>query len=70
MDNLKYVVLNPDGETVLISTTGLRYRPERELQLLEDGYTIKIDDKRLTKADVRALFRSKGQRPVREVRKR
>ncbi len=70
MDKLNYIIINPQGETVLVSSESHRYRPERELQMLEDGYTIKINDKRLTKADVRALLRSKAQRPVRGVRQR
>jgi hypothetical protein len=67
-DILSYVITNPQGQIVLFSSEALRYSPELELQMLEDGYTIKINDKRLTKNDIRALLRSKAQRAVKEIR--
>lgn len=70
MDKFNYRVINPRGDPVLSSTVSCRYPPETELSMMEEGYSIMIDDKRLTKADVKALLRSKAQRSVGGVRKR
>lgn len=70
MDKFNYRVINPLGVPILRTLSECRYPPETELQMLEEGYTIMIDDKRLTKTDVRAMLRSKAQRPVKEVRRR
>lgn len=67
MDKFNYQVINPKGIPVLRSMVECRYPPETELQMLEEGYTIMIDDKRLSKADIKALLRFKGQRPVKGV---
>lgn len=34
-----------------------RYRPEIELQMLESGYTVKVDGKRITKEEARERVR-------------
>lgn len=70
MVELNYRVINPQGVPVLRSTAECRYLPETELSMMEKGYTIMIDDKRLTKTDVKAKLRSKAQRPTREVRRK
>lgn len=46
-----YQVISPDGETVLQSK--VRHSTRIELDLLEHGYTVKLNGKRLTKAEVR-----------------
>ena len=50
---LPYQVFNPSGEQVLESDTRCRYPARIELSILEAGYAIKIDGKRLTKTEVR-----------------
>ena len=46
-----YQVINPDGETVLQSK--VRHSARIELDLLERGYAVKLNGKRLTKTEVR-----------------
>ena len=46
-----YQVINPNGVSVLRST--VRYSSRIELDLLEHGYTVKLNGKRLTKTEVR-----------------
>lgn len=52
-----YQVRHPDGGTVLQSTE--RYPPRVELDLLEHGYIIKLNGKKLTKAEIRKEVKSK-----------
>lgn len=48
-----YEVINPAGQTVLVAAEGCRYSKLQELLLLENGYTIKLNGKRLTKSEIR-----------------
>lgn len=48
-----YTVHNRAGKCVLRTTVGYRYPPDIEMSLLENGYTIKIDGKKLTMKDVK-----------------
>lgn len=48
-----YEVINPSGQTVMTSAANCRYSRLQELMLLENGYTIKLNGKRLTKAEIR-----------------
>lgn len=41
------------GGRVLYHTDGARYRPEIELCMLEAGYVLRLDGKRITAADVK-----------------
>lgn len=50
---LPYQVFNSSGEQVLESDTRCRYPARIELSILEAGYTIKLNGKRLTKTEVR-----------------
>lgn len=50
---LPYQVFNSSGEQVLESDTRCRYPARIELSILEAGYAIKIDGKRLTKTEIR-----------------
>lgn len=70
MDKFDYHVINPKGVPVLASSVECRYPPDTELSMMEEGYTIMINDMRLTKQDVKAMLRSKAQRSAREVRRR
>lgn len=46
-----YCVINPAGDIVLQST--VRYSRTVELDLLEHGYTIKLNGRKLTKTEIR-----------------
>lgn len=48
---ISYIVINPEGEAVLQST--IRYPRHIELDLLENGFTIKLNGNRLTKTAIR-----------------
>lgn len=48
-----YRVYDKDGICRMSTTVGCRYPPDIEMSLLENGYTVKIDGKKLTKKDVR-----------------
>lgn len=48
-----YEVIGPDGQPKLSAPASCRYPRHIELQMLECGYTIKLDGKRLTKTEVR-----------------
>ena len=47
-----YVVYNPDGRMMMQTSISSRYDRESERILLDAGYTIKINGKRLTKKEV------------------
>lgn len=48
-----YVVINPAGDVVLQAAAGCRYPKETERDLLESGYQIRLDGRKLTKKEVR-----------------
>jgi hypothetical protein len=39
-----------------------RYRPEIELQMLESGYTVKVDGRRITLAEARKRASAAGKK--------
>lgn len=47
-----YKIYDRNGRLVCQGTS--RYSPERELQMLASGYTIKLNGKRLTKKEITA----------------
>lgn len=53
MDKYPYKVFDPAGEVVLQSIPECRYPREVELKMLEAGYTILLNGKRLTKTDIK-----------------
>lgn len=53
MDKLEYQVYDPAGKLVLQSTESCRYSRTLEMSMLNAGYTIKLNGKRLTKAEVK-----------------
>lgn len=59
MDKHPYKVFNPDGNVVLQSTADCRYPKQMELQMLEAGYTIRLNGKKLTKTDLRREVKEK-----------
>jgi len=48
-----YQVFDSTGRLVLDSNVRCRYPRSMELSLLDAGYTVKIDGKKLTKTDIR-----------------
>ena len=71
MDKFNYRVINPRGDPVLSSNTACRYPLETELQMINDGYRIALEGRRLTATDIRAELRKKACKPGnREVRKK
>ena len=53
MTDFPYTVTNPSGEIVLQAAESCRYPRLVELALLEAGYTIRLNGKFLTRADIR-----------------
>lgn len=53
MTEFPYEVINPGGHVVLSAPERCRYSRRTELELLEAGYTIKLNGKRLTKTELR-----------------
>lgn len=71
MDKYNYCVTNPQGVPVLSSVVACRYPLETELQMINDGYRIELEGRRLTATEIRAELRKKACKPgSREVRKR
>ena len=54
--DLPYIVINPAGDVVLQSIE--RYPRRVELDLLEWGYTIKLNGRKLTKSEIRKEVRA------------
>lgn len=48
-----YEVINPSGEPVMVAPESCRYPRRLELEMLESGYTIKLNGKKLTKLEIR-----------------
>ena len=53
MEDYPYQVINPAGRVVMTSASNCRYSRTQELLLLENGYTIKLNGKKLTKTELR-----------------
>lgn len=52
-DLYPYQVYNPAGNLVLQAPASCRYPRQRERQLLDTGYTIRLDGKKILKRDVK-----------------
>lgn len=52
MTDYPYKVYTTDGRLVLQAAETCRYNKQTERQLLEGGYTIKLNGKRVTKKDL------------------
>ena len=50
---VSYKVYDRDGRCRMSTTIGCRYEKEIEMDLLEAGYVIKIDGRKLTKQDIK-----------------
>ena len=53
MDERPYKVYNSAGQLVLEAAEACRYPKQIERDLLEQGYTIKLHGKRITKKEVK-----------------
>ena len=53
MDNLPYQIYDRYGELVLQAAEDCRYSKETELGLLDAGYTIKLNGKKITKKELK-----------------
>lgn len=51
--DLPYQVFDPSGRCVMHAPESCRYTRRIELDILEAGYTIRLNGKRITKAAVR-----------------
>ena len=49
-----YVVISPEGNVVLQAKASCRYSRQMELAMLDAGYQIRLEGRRLTKKELRA----------------
>lgn len=68
MSDLSYQIINPAGTCVMHAPEICRYPRNVELQLLEDGYTIKLNGKLVAKSNIKASLRSNTRQPARRTR--
>lgn len=47
-----YTIFRQDGEILMQSETDCRYPPETELAMLQAGYIIRLNRKKITKKEV------------------
>lgn len=59
MSDLPYQVFNPSGQCVMHAPENCRYPKLVELSILEAGYTIKLNGKRIIKTEVRKEVKRK-----------
>lgn len=53
MPDLPYQVFGPSGQCLMEAPENCRYSRSVELDMLEAGYTIRLNGKRITKAELR-----------------
>lgn len=51
--DLQYLIISPSGQPMMEAPEICRYPRRIELDMLDAGYTIKLNGKRITKADIR-----------------
>ena len=59
MSELAYQVFNPQGECVMEAPESCRYSRLVELSILDAGYSIRLNGKRITKAEARKEVKRK-----------
>jgi hypothetical protein len=59
---LNYQVFGPAGSCLMEAPESCRYPRKIELSLLEAGYTIRLNGKRITKADIRKEVKENERR--------
>lgn len=52
-EQAEYEVFHPDGQRIMTAQESCRYSSSTELSLLEAGYTIRLNGRRITKTEVR-----------------
>lgn len=55
-----YQIFNPEGACVLQAPEKCRYSSNKELHLLEAGYVIKLNGKKLKKTEIRKKEKRSG----------
>lgn len=55
--SLPYQVINKEGDLVLQAAESCRHQKKVELDLLENGYTIKLHGRKLTKKEINLCSR-------------
>lgn len=60
-DSFPYKVYNSSGDLVMAATENARYRRKRELELLEAGYTIRLNGRKITKTEIKKECAGKGE---------
>lgn len=59
MTDLPYQVFNPQGVCIMHAPESCRYPRRVELSILEAGYMIRLNGKRITKTELRKEVKSK-----------
>lgn len=59
MIDYPYQVFSPTGQPLMEAPESCRYPRKVELSILDAGYTIKLNGKRITKAELRKEVKSK-----------
>ena len=59
MTDLPYQVFNPQGICIMHAPESCRYPRRTELDMLEAGYSIRLQGKRITKTDLRKEVKGK-----------
>lgn len=57
--DLPYQVFSPSGQCVMHAPESCRYPRHIELDILEAGYSIRLNGKRITKTEVRKAVKEK-----------
>ena len=58
--DLSYQVYNPTGQLVMQASESCRYSRQQETLLLANGYTLKLNGRKITKTEVRRDLEGKG----------
>lgn len=53
MSEHPYEIIGPNGQPIMTAPESCRYSRRIELDMLEAGYTIKLNGKRITKSELR-----------------
>lgn len=55
-----YEVYSPSGQALMHAPESCRYPVRLELEMIDAGYTLKLNGKRITKTELRKLIDQKG----------
>lgn len=59
MSDLPYQVFNPSGQCVMHAPESCRYSRRIELDMMDAGYTIRFQGKKITKSEIRKEVKGK-----------